>query len=281
MIPTSPAISVESLSLRFPRRWRQAAVDALIDLDLQVDRSEVVGLLGPNGSGKTSLFRVLCNELRATAGRARILGHRPGSRELVRSVGYQPEGPLPFPRLSGPEFLHYLGSLMGIDHARQRSSELLERLGLRHAGRRPIGKYSTGMARRLALAAALLAKPEVLLLDEPTAGLDPDGSLACLELLAEFRSNGGAVLIASHHLEEIEQICDRVYLVRHGRCVAAGSLDDLLGTETSQLLVTGLGQSGQAEVEAAALHAGGEVIGWRRTRRQLAALFRDHGEDRR
>ena len=277
-----PAVSVQSLGVTYRRRLRSPEVHALDSLDLEARRGEVIGVLGPNGSGKTTLLEVLAGSLAPTSGTVRILSRGPTDRALVPLVGYQPEGPLPFPTLSAPEFLAYLGALMRLprDRARRSAEEWLRRLDLVRTGRRPIGTFSTGMGRRLALAAALLADPEVLLLDEPTSGIDPSGSLAVLEVLEEKARRGGTVIMTSHHLQEIEQICDRVYLLESGRCRAHGSLDELLGTGDRNLVVRGLDDEGVESVRRAVAAAGGELLRTESARRHLFALFRslDNGE---
>lgn len=270
------AIDVEGLSFTYPRRLRSPPVRALVNLTLRVRAGEVVGVLGPNGSGKTTLFRVLAGELRSPHGRARVLGLPPDDPGLSTRVGYQPQGPLPFPWLTGLELLLYVGDLLGLPRAlaRARAETWLERLELAAAARRPHGAYSSGMQRRLALAAALMPEARVLLLDEPTEGLDPAGSLAVLRILEEFRAGDGAVLMASHHLQEVEQSCSRVHLLDEGRCKAAGTLDELLGTEEFELVVRGLDHDGLDRVREAVADAGGEVVHCGRRREHLFALFR-------
>ncbi|MHC5064138.1 MAG: ABC transporter ATP-binding protein [Planctomycetota bacterium] len=277
MEPTELAIEVESLQLRYRGGWRRPPVDALAGVDLQLRKGEILGILGPNGSGKTTLLEILSGGLRKTSGRARVLDREAGDRALISRLGYQPEGPLPFPQLKPGEFLAYLGSLMGLSRpaCKSRGEELLDRLGMASFVKRQQGKFSTGMQRRLALAAALLPEPELLLLDEPTSGLDPEASLLVMELLEEFRSSGGSILMASHHLQEVERVCDRVCVLVEGRKRAEGSLDALLGTDELLLAVTGLDAAGQDSVVKEVARAGGESQGWRRGRRHLFAFLRD------
>jgi ABC-2 type transport system ATP-binding protein len=271
-----PALAVENLSVSYPRRLRAPAVHALVGLDLEVAPGEIVGVLGPNGSGKTTLLRVLAGTQRPTAGSVRILQLAAGARALATRVGYQAEGPLPFPGLCAAEFLGYLGDLMGLPRklAAAQTDRWLERLELRGAGRRPIATFSAGMARRLSLAAALLANPSVLLLDEPTSALDPRGSLAVVEILRGAAAEGCAILMASHHLQEVEQLCARVYLLDGGRCRAHGTLDELLATDERQIVLRGLDDAGLERVLRAVRDAGGEVVLSGRRREHLFALFR-------
>jgi ABC-2 type transport system ATP-binding protein len=170
----------------------------------------------------------------------------------------------------------YTGDLLGLPKTRTKASSahLLERFGLQDAGSRPIRQYSSGMCRRLALAATLITEPKVLLLDEPTAGLDPQGSELVVEILAERAAAGCAVLMASHHLQEVEQICNRVLLLHQGRIAMAGTLDELLGTGATRLVFTGLDDADIAGVEARVEDAGGTVVERGVEREHLFALFR-------
>ena len=270
------ALSVEDVSVAFATGFRKPQFRALDRLSLAVDAGEIVGVLGPNGSGKTTLLRVLSGVLRPAAGRALVLGCDPADRSLVTRVGYQPEGAMPFPTLSGLEFMLYMSDMMRLPKSvtRDTAPRWLARLGLGDVGAKPIRHYSTGMRRRLALAVALLADPEVLLLDEPTSGLDPDGSLLVMDILRERAAAGTAVLLASHHLQEVEQICGRIYLLGSGRVIRAGTLDDLLGTGELNLVVRNLDDAGLDAVAAAVRESGGEIVRRGKEREHLFALFR-------
>jgi ABC-2 type transport system ATP-binding protein len=275
------AIDVERVGVRFAQRgWRQPAVDALHGIDLTFGKGLVVGLLGPNGSGKTTLLRVLAGELAPTTGQARVLGRRADDPSLVARVGYQPDAPLPFLHLSVREALGYHQALHGLGGptARQRREQLVERLRLGPVADRALRTLSTGTAQRLKMALALLRDPEVLLLDEPTAGLDPLGSALVVEMLTELRARGSTVVLASHHLQEVEQVCDRVCLLHGGEVRQVGDLDALLGTGELELTVRGLTAAGRSEVEGCIARAGGEVVGRHQRRRHLFALFRELGE---
>ncbi len=274
------AVSVSQLSVRYRGGFRSPPVQALTDVDLQVAGGSIAGVLGPNGSGKTTLLRVLCGLLRPSVGTVKVLGCTPTDRALVQRVGYQAEGSLPFPNLSGPDFLHYMGSLMGVERqvVVKRSRAWISRLDLEHAGRRPLGTYSQGMARRLALAAALLPEPEVLLLDEPTSGLDPHGSLEVMQILEELAGRGAAVIMASHHLQEVEQLCQQVTVLHRGGVAASGSIDELLATGEQTLVIQGLNDTGLESVESRVREVGGQIVRRQQTRQHLFALFRKLGQ---
>ncbi|MBL8724491.1 MAG: ABC transporter ATP-binding protein [Planctomycetes bacterium] len=268
------AISVQQLAVSF--RSRGGTVAALQPLDLEVAPGCILGVLGPNGSGKTTLLRVLAGLQAPTQGRAELLGLPPTHPRQRQQVGYQPEGSLPFGVLSAPEFLAYAGATLGLpnDTADARAALWLDRLELRHAGRRPVRTFSTGMRKRLALAAALLAEPRVLLLDEPTAGLDPLGSAVVMDVLRERRTAGTTVLLASHHLLEIEELCDEVVVLQDGALRLRGTLAELLGTDADALVVRGLSAEGLQRLSATAEELGGTVLRVARERQHLFALFR-------
>lgn len=270
------AISVQQLAVTFPARGRQPAVAALRPIDFEVARGRIVGVLGPNGSGKSTLLRALAGRQRPTSGQARVLGLPPDAPELLARVGWQPEGPLPLDVLSAREFLQWVGAELGLSDgdADARIDGWLRRLDLARAGARWIRTFSTGMQKRLALAAALLADPEVLLLDEPTAGLDPFGSELVMQILRERAAAGAAVLMASHHLLEVEEICDEVFVLQDGAIQARGTLADLLGGDASALVVRGLDEAGLRGLADDARARGGDVLRVERPRDHLFALFR-------
>jgi len=270
------AISCKQLGVTFRGRGRNGPVLALQSLDLEVAAGRIVGVLGPNGSGKTTLLRVLAGLEQPTAGTATILGERPSAKSLRRRVAFQPEGALPLGVLSAAEFLAYIGAELGLPNAESdaKAQRWLERLDLLGPGKRWIRTFSTGMQKRLALAAALLGDPEVLLLDEPTAGLDPFGSEIVMAILRERAAAGATVLMASHQLFEVEEICDEVLVLQEGAVAARGALSDLLGTDAHALVVRGLDEAGLGHLAAAARARGGEVLRTERPRDHLFALFR-------
>ena len=270
------AISAQQLAVTFPGRGKSAAVRALLPLDLQIEKGRIVGVLGPNGSGKTTLLRVLAGLQQPTSGSVTVLGGRPRQRSLVRRVGYQSEDPLPLAVLSAPEYLAFLGAELGLDNSvsDQRAAHLLERLKLTHAANRRIRTFSSGMCKRLALAGALIAEPEVLLLDEPTAGLDPFGTQTVMEILNELSDAGTTILMASHHLLEVEEICDEVLLLYEGAVHSRGTLQDLLATDEHSLIVRGLDADAMQQLAGDARQRGGEVVRIDRPRDHLFALFR-------
>jgi len=217
--PTStPALEVTDLRKVYPSR-KGGQVVAVDGLTFQVRSGEVVGLLGPNGAGKTTAMQLALSLLDPDAGEARLFGQHPELLQVRRRVGYAPDAPL-FPRkLTGLQLLALHAELLGFPRrdARQRAERFAEQVGFADPARRPAGTYSRGEAQRLGLALALLGDPDLVLLDEPTAGLDPAGVAAMRELLVSLRARGAAVLLNSHLLSEVERVCDRVLFLKEGR----------------------------------------------------------------
>ncbi len=211
---------------------RFAEANAVDGIDLDVPAGGVYGFLGPNGAGKTTTIRILAGLLWPTRGTSRIFGETvaPGAAVLHR-VGSLIERPAFYPYLSALENLGVFGTAHGLgpDVLVARSAESLDRVGLASVARRKAGGFSTGMRQRLALATALIGRPELVILDEPTNGLDPNGVVDVRELIARLAADGTTVFLSSHVLPEVEQLCDRVAILRAGRIVAEGATSDLLG----------------------------------------------------
>jgi ABC-2 type transport system ATP-binding protein len=202
---------------------------AVNDLDLQVREGEVFGFLGPNGAGKTTTVKMLLGLVRPTSGKARVLSCAPGDPEVMRRIGFLPEHFRFPPWLTAQNFLDMHGRLYGLSAAQRREAipPLLDRVGLGGRGRSKLGEYSKGMQQRVGLAQALLNRPALVFLDEPTSGLDPVGRYEVREIIRELRSQGVTVFLNSHYLSEVEVTCDRVAIVKGGRLVRVGTLDEL------------------------------------------------------
>jgi ABC-2 type transport system ATP-binding protein len=214
-------------------------VDAVSGVDLRVPAGGVYGFLGPNGAGKTTTIRMLLGLMRPTRGVASLFGEPvvPGSDVLDR-VGALVERPAFYPYLSAIENLRLLGLTRGMAASRLATAvpEAIDRVGLSEAARRHAGRYSTGMRQRLGIAAALLGRPELVVLDEPANGLDPNGVVEVRELIRGLTRDGMTVFLSSHVLPEVEQLCDRVAVLRKGRVIAEGETQAML-REGEQLLV--------------------------------------------
>ena len=239
------AIPIEAQGLRkvYRSRWRGRSVAALDGLDLRVEPGEVFGLLGPNGAGKTTTVKILLGLTHPSAGEARLFGRPSSDPESRRRVGYLPEGHR-FPGyLTARQTLSIFGRMSGMDRAAldRRAPALLERVRLSDWADVRVKKFSKGMTQRLGLAAALVHDPDVLLLDEPTDGVDPVGRREIRDLLQEEAARGKAILLNSHLLSEIERMCSRVAVLRAGRLAAEGSIEELTaGGSRYRLVASGV-----------------------------------------
>ena len=224
----APPVATSGLVKRY---GELVAVDGV---DLTVERGDVFGYLGPNGAGKTTLLRMLLGLIRPSAGSARLFGRDPlveGAKALDGVAGFV-EGPRFYPYLSGRKNLHLLADYDGGD-ARSRIEEVLEVVELRDRAKDRVGGYSHGMRQRLGIASALLRQPKLLLLDEPTTGLDPAGMRDMRDLVRRLAGEGITILLSSHLLYEVEEVCNRVAIIRKGSIVYEGGLDELLATATT------------------------------------------------
>lgn len=218
--------------------WMRPRVRAVEAVDLEVRRGQVYGLLGPNGSGKSTTIKMLLGLLQPTAGRIAVLGKRPKDVAIKREIGYLPEESYLYRFLSGRETLDYYGRLFSLETGarRERIDMLLEMVGLEAVQDRPVGEYSKGMQRRIGLAQALINDPQLLILDEPTSGMDPVGSRQIKDLIATLAARGKTVLLCSHLLADVEDLCDRVAIMYGGKVRAEGRCEDLLTREHATVL---------------------------------------------
>ena len=240
-----PAIEVTDL------RKRYGPIEALAGLSMSVGRGEVFGFLGPNGAGKTTTVKLLLGLARPTGGSGRVLDAPIGDLATRRKIGYLPELFRYQPWLKAREVLQLHGRLIGLPSARrsQEAAAALDLVGLADRGDDVVGKFSKGMQQRLGLGVALLGEPALVILDEPTSALDPLGRVDVRDIVRKAAARGAAVFLNSHLLSEVEQVCDRVAIIDHGRVVASGSLDDVLGQSETQVRVTGLKPTDLAAIE--------------------------------
>lgn len=223
-------VEVKALCKTFRDFWMRPVAEAVRGVDMTVERGEVFGLLGPNGSGKSTTIKMLLGLLKPTSGDIRLFGLPPRSRRTRARLGYLPELSYLHPFLTAREtVLYYAGlSRMTRNDARARTDELLGEVGLSGNENRPVGGFSKGMARRVAFAAALVARPELLVLDEPTSGLDPIGTRDVKNLIGRLAAAGTTILITSHQLFDMQDICSRVAILSHGRVVGGGRIADIV-----------------------------------------------------
>lgn len=234
-----PAVSVQNLTKVFKSTLGKAAFRAVQDLSLTVNAGEVYGLIGPNGSGKSTTMKIVLGLLKPTTGVTSIFGVPSTEVASRHSVGFLPENPYFYKHLTGRETLRFYGSLCGMRGVKlkDRVEEMLALTGLEDAATRRVGGFSKGMLQRLGLAQALIHEPRLVVLDEPTAGVDPAGSRKIRDLIIEFRARGITVLVTSHLLEQIQEVCDRVGIMAHGRMVREGRLEDLIAVENQTEMV--------------------------------------------
>ena len=226
---TATASSDLAIDLRHVTKIYRGRVLALRGIDMQVHRGEVFGFLGPNGAGKSTLVKIMMTVIRPTEAQGTVLGNPIGHKPTLSRVGYLPENHR-FPRyLTGRQTLHFVAALAGMPRAarRRRASELLEVVGMSEWADRPVATYSKGMMQRVGLAQALANDPDLVLLDEPTDGVDPVGRKEIRDVLSAVREQGKTVFINSHMLSELEMICDRVAILLGGAVAAQGKIDDL------------------------------------------------------
>lgn len=224
--------------------WLRPTVRAVDGLSLRVRRGEVFGLLGPNGSGKSTTIKMILGLLSPSGGKVSLFGLPPRSVEARRRLGYLPELSYLHPFLTARETLRYYAGLCGLcrREASVRTEQLLKMVGLESVASRPVGGFSKGMARRVALAASLIGRPELLVLDEPTSGLDPVSTKEVKTLIRALARGGMTVLTTSHQLADAEDICDRVMIVNHGRAVAEGRVAEL-GTSLEEFFLAKVGDA--------------------------------------
>ena len=222
-------IELDGVRKTFRDFWLRPTVKAVDGLSLAVEKGEVFGLLGPNGSGKSTTIKMILGLLTPSAGQISLFGLPPSSVEARRRLGYLPELSYLHPFLTAQETLAYYGGLCGLSRrdAKERTRELLEMVGLSDVAKRPVGGFSKGMARRVALAAALVGKPDLLVLDEPTSGLDPISTNEVKLLVKALKAGGMTILTTSHLLADAQDICDRVMILNHGASVAEGKVSEL------------------------------------------------------
>jgi ABC-2 type transport system ATP-binding protein len=223
---SGPALVLESVSFTYPG----AASPALEGVSLAVREGELFGLLGPNGAGKTTLISLVSGLLRPGAGRASLFGRTIGDPESKRSFGLCPQELALYPALTARENLILFGRLAGMTraHLRERTDAVLASVGLGASADRLAGEFSGGMKRRLNLAIAVLHEPRLLLLDEPTAGVDPQSRNLIFDSLAALRAGGSTIVYTTHYLEEAERLCERIAIIDHGKLLVCAERDELM-----------------------------------------------------
>ena len=223
-------ISVRGLTKVFKDFWGRPKAKAVNNVDFEVKRGEVFGLLGPNGSGKSTTIKMLLGLLYPTKGHIEVFGHSPRHVATKSRIGYLPEESYLYKYLDSKETLDFFGNLFNLNtpERRKRADQLIEMVGLNNARSRQVGEFSKGMQRRIGLAQALINDPDLVILDEPTAGLDPIGCREIKDLIVALAKRGKTIILSSHLLSDVEDVCDRVVIYYGGRVQAQGTLQELL-----------------------------------------------------
>jgi ABC-2 type transport system ATP-binding protein len=237
---TDAIIRVERLSKEFRQGFFMRRVRAVQDISFQVERGDIFGFLGPNGAGKTTTIKMLTGLIRPTSGTAQLFGEQVPSRRALARIGFLPENPYVYPYLTPTEFVTLCGRLSGLrgSAVRDRTRHVLEQVGVAYAADRAVRRLSKGMLQRTGLAAALVADPELLILDEPMSGLDPVGRKEVRDLIVEERRRGRTIFFSTHILSDVETLCDRVAILRKGEVVVSGRISELLRRDARRTEIT-------------------------------------------
>jgi len=273
-----PAVAVQGLTKVFPIPFRRTKLIALRELNLEVAPGQVYGLLGPNGSGKSTALKIILGLVSATAGTSKIFGRDSREVRSREAVGFLPENPYFYKYLTGEETLRFYGKLCGLGGQRlkERVDELLDLVRLQDARDRRLGGYSKGMLQRIGLAQSLIQEPKLVVLDEPTAGVDPAGSREIRDLILALKRSGITVLLSSHLLAQVQEICDRVGILAHGILIREGCVQDLLAIENqTELILENASPEVLAQISALLDKSNTHLIEQRRPQTTLERLFLD------
>jgi ABC-2 type transport system ATP-binding protein len=269
-------VETRNLSKVYRDFWGRQKVRALKALDLEIRRGEIFGLLGPNGSGKTTTIKLLLGLLFPTSGQALVFGRDATDVSKNERLGYLPEESYLYRFLNAEETLDFYGRLFDMPAAvrKQRTAELIDLVGLNWAKRRQLKEYSKGMARRIGLAQALINDPELIMLDEPTSGLDPIGTREMKDLILKLKSQGKTVLMCSHLLADVQDVCDRIAILHQGELKELGRVDTLLKVrDETEIRARGLSEAAQNEIRSVIERHHGTVLSLDNPTTTLEELF--------
>ncbi|MFM2131525.1 MAG: hypothetical protein RL646_728 [Verrucomicrobiota bacterium] len=272
------AVSIRHLTKDFSVGIRGVKLRAVDDVSLEIPRGEVFGLLGPNGCGKSTTLKIALGLVRATSGSTSILGDDAASAQARRRTGFLPEAPYFHRFLTGRELVTYCARLSGVKESDLEAAvaRALDLAAMSAAADRAVGTYSKGMLQRIGLAQAVVHDPELIILDEPTAGVDPVGSAAIGEMIKTMRGQGRTIVLCSHLLGQVEQVCDRIAIMDRGKVVLQGAVDEVLSRRDRHLLeVSGLTPEAEAAARRALESAGAVINSVSRPRKSLEDLFRE------
>ena len=277
-MPDDVVIQTRNLTKVYRDFWGRQKVRALKALDLEVQRGEIFGLLGPNGSGKTTTIKLLLGLLFPTSGQALVFDRDATDVKKNERIGYLPEESYLYKFLTAEETLDFYGRLFKMPRRlrRQRTAELIEQVGLDKAKKRQLREYSKGMTRRIGLAQALINDPELIILDEPTTGLDPLGTRDMKEMIIDLRKRGKTVVMCSHQLDDVEDVCDRIGILYEGELKELGRVDSLLKVrDVTEIHASTLSDKAQSEIRDVIKREGAEVLSVGNPTITLERLFLD------
>ncbi|MEO8204559.1 MAG: ABC transporter ATP-binding protein [Chthoniobacterales bacterium] len=273
---STPAVSIENLTKVYPVPLHRGKIVAIQNLSLIVNPGEVYGLLGPNGSGKSTTLKMVLGLVTPTSGNTQIFGRDARDVASREQVGFLPENPYFYKFLTGEETLRFYGKLCGLSGAKltARINELLALVGLEDARHRRVGGFSKGMLQRIGLAQALVQEPRLVILDEPTAGVDPAGSRQIRDMILSLKERGITVLLTSHLLEQVQEVCDRVGIVSRGKMVREGKLDDLVAiANQTEIIVENATPEFLEKVQGLIKDSGTRMVAIRNPQTTLESVF--------
>ena len=271
-------VEARNLAKTYRDFWGRSKKVALKPLDLEIRRGEIFGLLGPNGSGKTTTMKLLLGLIFPTSGEAFVFGKEATDVSKNERIGYLPEESYLYKFLDAEETLDFYGRLFDMppDERKRRAAALIKRVGLERDRKRQLREYSKGMTRRIGVAQALINDPELVILDEPTSGLDPIGTREMKDLIVELRDKGTTVIMSSHLLADVEDVCDRIAVLHQGELKELGRVDDLLRvTDVTQIRAKGLSAAATEEIREVLRRHGGQDVEIGNPRTTLEDLFLD------
>jgi ABC-2 type transport system ATP-binding protein len=273
---STPAVQIENISKTFPVPLRRQRVVAVKNLSLSVQPGEVYGLLGPNGCGKSTTLKILLGLVTPNSGRALVFGKDSREYRSRRDVGFLPENPYFHKFLTAAELLAFHGKICGLSGKKlaARIDELIDLVGLRDARDRRVGGFSKGMLQRIGLAQALVHDPGLIVLDEPTAGVDPAGSHQIRDLILDLKKRGKTILLTSHLLEQVQEICDRVGIMARGEMIREGPLEDLVRVKNqTEFVIENATPELAAQIQSLVAASRASLIAARQPERSLETVF--------
>ncbi len=270
------AVSIENITKDFSLKFRGLKLRAVDGLSLEIPEGEIFGLLGPNGSGKSTTLKMLLGLIKPTLGEIMIFGSSSAKVESRSRIGYLPEAPYFYTYLTGRELVTFYAGICGIPKLRieERVSEVISLVDLEEASDRRVGTYSKGMLQRIGLAQALVHDPDLIVLDEPMAGVDPLGATEITKVVLELKKRGKTVLLSTHLLTQVEEVCDRIAILDKGKLILEGTVKSLLNDEQSKsFLVKGLSLETEKDFELWLEARGASLLAKEPAKRNLDKLF--------